>query len=64
MHYSFETAAILDFIISMSFYSLISYFSEFFNPKNIGFDTKIIALLNNMGVLDVCLNWWSSWTPS
>jgi hypothetical protein len=44
MQFSFETAAILDFIISSSFYSLINHFNEFLDPKNIGFDSKVIAL--------------------
>jgi hypothetical protein len=42
--FSVETAVTLDFIINQSLYNLINNFNEFLVPKNIGFDTKIIAL--------------------
>jgi antibiotic biosynthesis monooxygenase (ABM) superfamily enzyme len=44
--FSFENqmVAILNFIINQSLYNLSNHFNEFLDPKNIGFDIKIIAL--------------------
>jgi hypothetical protein len=38
--FSIEAAAILDFIINLSFYNLSNNFNNFFDPENIGLTPK------------------------